>query len=41
MIPWERGLRGISHFIIFLFTHNCFNGERWLDELLGGRPCGS
>jgi hypothetical protein len=36
MIPRERGLEGISIFIIILFTHNLFYGEKGLHEILGG-----
>jgi hypothetical protein len=36
MIPRERGLEGLSLFIIILFTHNLFYGEKGLHELLGG-----
>jgi hypothetical protein len=35
MIPQERGLKGTKSFYHILFTHNCFNGEKWLHEILG------
>jgi hypothetical protein len=35
MISRERGLKGLSIFIIILFTYLGFSGEKWLHELLG------
>jgi hypothetical protein len=32
---------GAKYFIIILFNHLGISWEKWLHELLGGRPCGA
>jgi hypothetical protein len=41
MIPQERGLKGISIFIIFYLPIIDFMEKRGYMSFLGGRPCGS
>jgi hypothetical protein len=41
MIPRERGLKGISLFIIFYLPIIDFMDKRGYMRFLGGRPCGS
>jgi hypothetical protein len=40
MIPQERGIEGLSICLYFIYRF-FFNGEYWLQDLLGGRTCGS